>query len=183
MEEKAALLLKMIHELAVELHPRRPLKRPVTLDSTLGRDLGLDSLARVELLARIERHFRVTIPERIFADAETPRDLLRAVLGASPSEARAAGMDSFAMKMSRRIEDIRVSKSRATPPAKVARDSSFCRLTRSCSASFCSVTSSRTSIAPSMPPRWSLPMTKVGMGELSRTLFSLRSTLLLDSAE
>jgi 1-acyl-sn-glycerol-3-phosphate acyltransferase len=99
MEEKAALLLKMIHELAVELHPRRPLKRPVTLDSTLGRDLGLDSLARVELLARIERHFRVTIPERIFADAETPRDLLRAVLGASPSEARAADMEI-------RVEDL-----------------------------------------------------------------------------
>jgi len=93
MEEKAALLLKTIHELAVELHPRRPLRRPVTLDSALGRDLGLDSLARVELLARIEKHFKVTIPERIFADAETPRDLLRAVLGANPAGAPAADME------------------------------------------------------------------------------------------
>jgi len=86
-------LIKMIQELAAELHPRRPLKRPVTLDSALGRDLGLDSLARVELLARIEKHFRVTIPERIFADAETPRDLLRAVTGASPSETPATDLE------------------------------------------------------------------------------------------
>ncbi len=93
MEETAAILLQMIRDLAVELHPRRRLRRPVTLDSPLGRDLGLDSLARVELLARIEKHFRVTIPERIFADAETPRDLLRAVISASPSSAPAEGTD------------------------------------------------------------------------------------------
>ncbi len=85
MENAAAILLKTVHELASELHPRRQLRRPLTLDSSLSRDLGLDSLARAELLARIEKSFRVTIPERIFADAETPRDLLRAILGAGPS--------------------------------------------------------------------------------------------------
>ncbi|MCK4587591.1 MAG: AMP-binding protein, partial [Gammaproteobacteria bacterium] len=49
----------------------------INLDSSLEKDLGLDSLARVELLARIERHFGVVLPERMFAEAETPRDLLR----------------------------------------------------------------------------------------------------------
>jgi acyl carrier protein len=60
------------------------LTRPVTLDSSLARDLGLDSLARVELVNRLERTFNITLPERVFADAETPRDLQRAVLSASP---------------------------------------------------------------------------------------------------
>lgn len=48
----------------------------INLDSSLENDLGLDSLARVELLARIERHFGLSLPESLFAEAETPRDLL-----------------------------------------------------------------------------------------------------------
>ena len=54
----------------------------VTLDSSLDRDLGLDSLARVELLSRIEHSFNVRLSEKILADSESPRDLLRAVLAA-----------------------------------------------------------------------------------------------------
>src|SRR5450759_2883805 len=52
---------------------------PVRLDSSIERDLGIDSLARVELMMRIERAFDVRLPEHLLAAAETPRDLLRAV--------------------------------------------------------------------------------------------------------
>jgi len=79
------VILKVIQYLVIELRRRRKLTRPVTLDSSLARDLGLDSLARVELVNRLERTFNITLPERVFADAETPRDLQRAVLSASPS--------------------------------------------------------------------------------------------------
>ena len=51
----------------------------VALDSSLERDLGLDSLARVELVLRIERAFDLSLPERALYAAETPRDLLRLV--------------------------------------------------------------------------------------------------------
>jgi 1-acyl-sn-glycerol-3-phosphate acyltransferase len=51
----------------------------VRLDSSLERELGIDSLARVELMLRIERAFDVRLPEHLLAAAETPRDLLRAV--------------------------------------------------------------------------------------------------------
>jgi len=51
------------------------------LDSSLERDLGLDSLARVELVLRVERAFDVSLPERALYAAETPRDLLRLVHG------------------------------------------------------------------------------------------------------
>jgi len=55
----------------------------VALDSSLERDLGLDSLARVELVLRIEREFAASLPERALASSETPRDLLRFVLASA----------------------------------------------------------------------------------------------------
>ena len=55
----------------------------ITLDSSFDRDLGLDSLSRVELIARIETAFDAALPENVLGAAESPRDLLRAVLAAS----------------------------------------------------------------------------------------------------
>jgi acyl carrier protein len=54
----------------------------VTLDSSLERELGLDSLARVELVLRLEREFATSLPEQALASSETPRDLLRFLLAA-----------------------------------------------------------------------------------------------------
>ncbi|MDH3215429.1 MAG: AMP-binding protein [Candidatus Krumholzibacteria bacterium] len=77
--ETTTMLLKVVHDLSAELHPSQAVTQSIPLDSSLDRDLGLDSLARVELLARLERAFDVTLEERAFMDAETTRDLLRAV--------------------------------------------------------------------------------------------------------
>ena len=74
-------MLATIRELSAELRPARR-AIPVTLDSSLERDLGLDSLARVELLARLETRLHVVLPESVLAAAETPRDLLRALSAA-----------------------------------------------------------------------------------------------------
>src|SRR5687767_9436440 len=54
----------------------------VTLDSSLERELGLDSLARGELVLRLEREFAASLPEQALASSETPRDLLRFLLAA-----------------------------------------------------------------------------------------------------
>jgi acyl carrier protein len=83
----ALVLIEGVEKLVSELHPHRARVQPVTLDSSLDRDLGLDSLARVELLAHVENSFGVTIPERVFADAETVRDLLRAIEGSTSAKA------------------------------------------------------------------------------------------------
>ena len=56
--------------------------RAVGLDARLDADLGLDSLTRVELLARVEQIFGVRIAERTFAEAETVHDLLQALRAA-----------------------------------------------------------------------------------------------------
>jgi 1-acyl-sn-glycerol-3-phosphate acyltransferase len=75
-------LLDIVRELTAEIQRQRHDLEEVRLDSTLDHDLGLDSLARVELFSRIEERLGTTLPERILTEAETPRDLLRAVLGA-----------------------------------------------------------------------------------------------------
>ncbi|QSA98900.1 AMP-binding protein [Methylococcus sp. EFPC2] len=91
--DAAEHLLAVLDELVHELHPGRGPLPIFDLDSSLDTDLGLDSLSRVELLSRIERRFEAVLPERLFAEAETPRDLLRALLRAVPSEAGSAIAD------------------------------------------------------------------------------------------
>ncbi|NUN49059.1 MAG: acyl carrier protein, partial [Candidatus Brocadiae bacterium] len=74
----AAALIGLVETLVKELRPGAgPV--PVTLDSGLATDLGIDSLARVEMLLRIEREFRVAVPDQAGQAAETLRDLLRAI--------------------------------------------------------------------------------------------------------
>jgi 1-acyl-sn-glycerol-3-phosphate acyltransferase len=82
-------LLDTVRAVAAELHPARSALRP-TLDGRLEEDYGFDSLGRVELVLRLERRFGVALPERLMAGAETPRDLMRALLAANPRQAPVA---------------------------------------------------------------------------------------------
>src|SRR5271167_1359286 len=77
--DPASKLIGVVEEVARELNPTRR-RAAATLDSRLDRDLGIDSLGRAELVARIDRAFGVALPEHILAEAETPRDLLTGVL-------------------------------------------------------------------------------------------------------
>ena len=81
-DKLANTLLMLIEDLVTELHTDKILSFTLTLDSSLDGDLGLDSLARVELISRIEQDFNVTLPQRDFAEAESPRDLLRSIINA-----------------------------------------------------------------------------------------------------
>jgi len=83
-------VLEVAQALARELQPQRRSWSSLTLDSSLERDLGLDSLGRVELLARMERAFGVRLPEEALGSAETPRDLLQALLSGHPAAEGAA---------------------------------------------------------------------------------------------
>ncbi|HWS76279.1 MAG TPA: AMP-binding protein, partial [Quisquiliibacterium sp.] len=73
--EAARVVLDTVRGLASELHPQSPRIPSLAADDSLERDFGLDSLARVELVARLERASGVRLPERAFAEAETPADL------------------------------------------------------------------------------------------------------------
>ncbi len=78
-QHTAEALLELTQQLLREVHPQWRSDRGLALDSSFEKDIGLDSLARVELIARVEKHFRLALPERTFAEVETPRDLLRAL--------------------------------------------------------------------------------------------------------
>lgn len=82
----AARLLALIDQLVQELQPGSPVR--ATLDCVLDRDLGLDSLARVELLARLERAFGLSLPAATLGTAQTPRQLLAALEAATPGPVR-----------------------------------------------------------------------------------------------
>jgi 1-acyl-sn-glycerol-3-phosphate acyltransferase len=73
--ETAARLLRVVSLLVEETRPGRAGR--VRMGSHLERDLGLDSLARVELLLRVGSEFACALPEAALAEAETPQDLLR----------------------------------------------------------------------------------------------------------
>ena len=113
--DAAATLLAIIDGLAAESRPGFELR--ATLDSSLERDLGLDSLARVELISRIEDGFGVRLPEDTLSRAETPRDLLNALRSAGAAAhatgeahavqaplARVEGLPSAAMTLVEALE-------------------------------------------------------------------------------
>ena len=77
-------LLGVLTALVAETRPGRVAR--VGLGSHLERDLGLDSLARVELLLRVGIEFGCSLPEAALADAETAQDLLRFIATASGEE-------------------------------------------------------------------------------------------------
>jgi acyl carrier protein len=78
-------LLEIIAAMLAELRGGPPPQ--VTLDDTLERDLGIDSLARAELMLRLERAFGVRLPEEQVFEAQTAHDVLRAIAAAAPARA------------------------------------------------------------------------------------------------
>ena len=79
----ARRLLEIIGALVAESAPAGRAPVAPTLDSQLERDLGIDSLAGVELGLRIEQALGVRLPDATLTEARTPRDLVAAVLRAA----------------------------------------------------------------------------------------------------
>lgn len=86
-DRRAEAVMETLAELAAELHPGMR-RRMLTLDSSLSRDFGLDSLGRVEMLARLERRFQVRLDEDRVIVAETPRALGEALAQAGATAPR-----------------------------------------------------------------------------------------------
>ncbi len=76
-------LLAQVQALLEEANPTLAARTRVELQSRFEQDLGLDSLSRVEMIARVERRYGVRLPESMIAEAQTPADLLEA-LGMAP---------------------------------------------------------------------------------------------------
>ena len=79
-DKSVAELLKLTYTLVKELHPHYS-KDSVSLEDDFEKDLGLDSLSRVELISRIEAYFETSFSQEVMYEAQTPKDLLGALLG------------------------------------------------------------------------------------------------------
>lgn len=78
--------LSIVAELAEELRPNIGARDLARLDSNLDRDLGFDSLGRSELILRLDRAFKVRLPDALIGDAVTPRDIVEAIASAEPAK-------------------------------------------------------------------------------------------------
>jgi fatty-acyl-CoA synthase len=69
----------------------------LSVRSNLDRDLGLGSLERVELLTRLEHAFDMRLPDTLSAEANTPEELIEAILKA-PGTAASSEEDLSALR-------------------------------------------------------------------------------------
>lgn len=83
-DDALAQVLALVHELASELHGARAPQAPQP-HASLEREVGLGSLERVELVARLERRFGRTLGDHLVS-LDTPAELAQALL-ASHAEA------------------------------------------------------------------------------------------------
>jgi 1-acyl-sn-glycerol-3-phosphate acyltransferase len=83
-DEIKGQVLKIIAQLVSEVHSSFGTASTATLHSSLDHDLALDSLARTELLLRLNRAFKIQLPDRLLGEAETPADLVAAIIRAAP---------------------------------------------------------------------------------------------------
>src|SRR5260370_27990512 len=83
-------VLEVIRELLVELGSEGALAS-LSGQAHLDRDLGLGSLERVELLARLESAFHVRLPDRAVSEANTPDDLIAELVRANAHGGAGAG--------------------------------------------------------------------------------------------
>jgi 1-acyl-sn-glycerol-3-phosphate acyltransferase len=78
-------LLSLTQQFMQELQPGRLSRLNLDLRTRLDKDLGLDSLSRVELLLRINRDFGIELGESALTEAESCGDLLELVVKAEPA--------------------------------------------------------------------------------------------------
>jgi acyl carrier protein len=79
--------------ITTELLQRRtggPAPREIKPSDRIQEDLGLDSLAVMELASDVETRFGVSIPSEMYDQIQTVEDLARAVLTLAGSEAQKA---------------------------------------------------------------------------------------------
>ncbi len=86
-EPQSEPLLALLRAMAEELHPGQNITRLVDLDISIERNLGFDSLSRLEFLHRVEREFGITLSESALTHSDTARDIFEEIRGAEHNPA------------------------------------------------------------------------------------------------
>ena len=88
-------LLQLIRHFGNELNVRKQALQRLQVDSSFDKDLGLDSLTRMEILSRVEDYYDVALSEESYSRIETPRDLWREIQNTSPQIPKKIVLDHF----------------------------------------------------------------------------------------
>jgi long-chain acyl-CoA synthetase len=78
-EEELAVLKSPIGKRIIDSLERITEKRPIRLDYNLELDLGIDSLARVELIVALSSAFSIELPDTFMADIYSVKDLIQKI--------------------------------------------------------------------------------------------------------
>lgn len=78
-EEELAVLKSPTGQMVIASLERIIEKKPVRLDYNLELDLGIDSLARVELIVALSSAFSIELPDTFMADIYSVKDLIRKI--------------------------------------------------------------------------------------------------------
>ncbi len=73
-----AKLLSIVREFVLEFKNERA-ANAVMLDARIEKDLGIDSLGRVELFLRVERAFEEALPDNLITEADTIEDIAKVI--------------------------------------------------------------------------------------------------------
>lgn len=87
LESIQSQVLSIVHQFLSEFKSGRVLQT-VTLESSLDRDLGIDSLGRVELFLRIEKQLGLSLSDKAIAETEYIKDIIEALKTAKPSNTK-----------------------------------------------------------------------------------------------
>ncbi len=93
-------VLQVVTALYADLHQSEAAPQAVSMSSHLERDLGLDSLARVELGLRLEVRFDVQLRDAAVGSADTVADLLGLLTSAARAGAGAGRADAGVVPVS-----------------------------------------------------------------------------------
>lgn len=86
-QDMEAQLLNLVIVFLKEFEAERALQA-LTIRASLEKDLGIDSLGKVELFRRIEHHFLVRLPESTMTQAESLQDIIRIISQAERIEGK-----------------------------------------------------------------------------------------------
>jgi len=80
-EQKAQELLDLLLKFIKEIHPHFP-KHSILMNDDFEKELGLDSLSRVELLSRVQEHYHINLCEEELYEIQNAKALFQTILGA-----------------------------------------------------------------------------------------------------
>ncbi len=70
---------KVFHSIVKILEEMVPPETEIGLNTDLGGDLSIDSLKSMEILAKLEDEFDITIPINVLSEVRTVEDLVRQI--------------------------------------------------------------------------------------------------------